>query len=196
MTASLQLQPVRITLIPQSNRIEDGGPLVLGAAPIRRCRPRSALKPRPLTLPVAPRVPPDKPKVCEEPGPLPLPLRQQEQFSRPGAPSISTCAPPTFAGSARHRSRDFAAAIRLPALVHPTLLSQGGARSLDVYAGYSPGLARTTRRMSTSAIDKRSPSTTARSIEPRSPTPGVAPERSSRPDACCSFRCLVRPRNG
>jgi hypothetical protein len=65
----------------------------------------------------------------------------------------STRAPPTFAGSARHRSRSFAAAIRLPALVRlPDALAREGS-ILDGYVGCSPRLARTTRRLSTSAID-------------------------------------------
>jgi hypothetical protein len=54
--------------------------------------------------------------------------RTKSRFHRPASTGAafpaqerlsSTCAPPTFAGSTRHRSRDFAAAIRLPALVHP-----------------------------------------------------------------------------
>lgn len=65
----------------------------------------------------------------------PRPLGQAEQLSKsqdrfhrpcvnrngfPGPKRLpSTRAPPTFAGSARHRSRSFAAAIRLPALVRP-----------------------------------------------------------------------------
>jgi hypothetical protein len=54
--------------------------------------------------------------------------RTKSRFHRPASTGAafpaqerlsSTCASPTFAGIARRRSRDFAAAIRLPALVHP-----------------------------------------------------------------------------
>jgi hypothetical protein len=51
----------------------------------------------------------------------------------------STRTPPTFAGSVRHRSHDFAAVVRLPARVHPLRCSRR--RGLDSHecAGYWPG---------------------------------------------------------
>lgn len=98
-----------------------------GAASPRRFQPPSKLTTRPLTLPVAPRGRPDEPNGE---------TKSQDRFHRPcvnksGFPGPerlpSTCAPPTFAGSARHRSRSFAAAIRLPALVRlPDALAREG----------------------------------------------------------------------
>ena len=68
---------------------------------------------RPLTLPVAPRST-WKPRLVEEPEPLPPPSRQRRRLSRPRASSIDRVSPagslsrvPAFLGT-RHRYRGFA----------------------------------------------------------------------------------------
>jgi hypothetical protein len=127
LTPSHKLRSALFTRLLTRCFVEEGtGPVSRAASP-RRFQPPSKLTTRPLTLPVAPRRRPDEPNGK---------TKSQDRFYRPcvnksGFPGpkrlSSTRAPPTFAGSARHRSRSFAAAIRLPALVRlPDALAREG----------------------------------------------------------------------
>jgi len=108
---------------------------------------------RPLTLLVAPRARPF-PSSCGAPESLPPPSRQREWLSRSRAPSIDKClitclrsqrGPPPFPKLCRLGPASGALSLL-------AMLSHGGARPSTVVTGYSPVVARTARRLSTSAI--------------------------------------------
>jgi hypothetical protein len=108
---------------------------------------------RPLTPPVAPRVC-LFPGIFGAPGPLSPPSRQRGRLPRSEAPFVDKCSlsrlrggsPPPFPQLCRRGPAS-------GALSPLALLSHGGARPSAVVTGYSPVVARTMRRLSTSAIE-------------------------------------------
>jgi hypothetical protein len=91
--------------------------------------------------------------VCEEPEPLPPPSRQQGQLSRPEAPFIDKCS----AHIRRQRPPPISQLCRCdPASDARSLLRCSRTERLDprrLHGLFARGLARTMRRLSTSAID-------------------------------------------
>jgi hypothetical protein len=134
--------------------VEDTGLPEGKATSARRYRPRLKRMTRPLTLSVALRVSPGlSPGFCEGPRAASTALRQQEQLSRPKSAfhrhvrrPHSQASPATDLATLPPRS-GFRRSFTLP------MLSHGMARPSSITQAIRPGVARTTRRMSTSAIN-------------------------------------------
>lgn len=121
LTTPLQLQPS--PLRPSFLNEEETSPARRQSYPVAALSAARGPAIRPLTPPVAPRVR-LFPGVFGAPGPLPPPSRQRGRLPRSEAPSVDKCSPPARAEGARHRSHSFAAAVRLPALFHPSPCSR------------------------------------------------------------------------
>lgn len=117
---------------------------------------------RPLTLSVAPRITTWRPGVCEEPEPLPSLLRQigevfpaQSAFHR----QVLLLYPRLHESARFHEQEPATILTVLPPRdgfrrsFAPPMLSHPEARSIDDCTGFSPMVARTARRLPTSAIN-------------------------------------------
>jgi hypothetical protein len=118
LTAPPQLQP-DASPFPPLNEGEIGPRPEAAATQARRSQPRLKRKIRPLTLLSPPLVTRKTRAPFGDLGRFHRPRVNKSGFPGPKRLS-STCASPTFAGIARHRSQSFAAPVRLPALVRPS----------------------------------------------------------------------------
>ena len=152
LTAHLQLRTNDLRSSIHLSR-RKRAPLESGAALPWRSQPRTGPAIRPLTPPVALRIR-LLPGIYRAPESLPPPSRQRERLSRSEAPSIDKCSlvrlrvgnpPPDPRFCHRRPASD--------ALSLLDMLSHGGARPSTVVTGYSPIVARTARRLPTSAIE-------------------------------------------
>jgi len=144
------------------------------ATSARRCQPRLKRRTRRLTLPSLFPMPGRARVLVESLGPLLPPLRQQERLSRPRSafhrqvrrphsqapPATDPAALPPRSGFRRSFAR--------------SMLSHERARSSSIARAVRPR-SRGPRAACRLLQSKRSLSTTARSIEPRSPRPGSPP---------------------
>jgi hypothetical protein len=109
----------RCFTFPPLNEGEIGPRPEAAATQARRSQPRLKRKIRPLTLLSPPLVTRKTRAPFGDLGRFHRPRVNKCGFPGPKRLS-STCASPTFAGIARHRSLGFAASVRLPALVRPS----------------------------------------------------------------------------
>jgi hypothetical protein len=109
----------RCFTFPRLNEGEIGPRPEAAATQARRSQPRLKRKIRPLTLLSPPLVTRKTRAPFGDLGRFHRPRVNKSGFPGPKRLS-STCASPTFAGIARHRSLGFAASVRLPALVRPS----------------------------------------------------------------------------
>jgi len=167
------------------------GPQVALPVP-RRYLPRTGRACRPLT-------PPSRRAWCRSTSPaaetgFPTTSFKSGGSVRPGAPSLDECLLDPCACAqwprtqTRHRSRDFAASVRLPALLRPLAPEGGGLDPAASGAFFTPGRSwpRAARRL---LQPKRSASTTAGLRNP-------APNRAARLSPSSPFRAGPRAENG
>lgn len=116
-----------------------------------------------------------KPRRPEAPSPIPPPLRQQERLSRPKAPSIDKVLPAIFHREPATGPAALPPEVRLPTLFRPSY-DRDRSRKERLDPQRLRGLFARGREDHAPLVDfcnrKRLPSTTARSIKPRSPRPG------------------------
>jgi len=172
LTTPLKLRPA-LPVLPV-NRGEIGPRPKATATSTRLSRPSRRRKTRPLTLLSPAAIPRFSPGLSRRPRTASTALRQQERLSRPRSAfhrqvrrPHSQAPPATDPAALPPRSgfrRSFA----------PPMLSHERARSSSITRVINPG-SRGPRAACRLLQSKRSLSTTARSIEPRSPRPGSPP---------------------